>query len=165
MKTTALSAMFAVIVVIIFAGTALACDVSTSMPAAPGSGPQPVITVEPAPVTETEPVPTEVSPPMISGAGPAVVAPTFENSQLVTLTVAEAWDLSGHDYNVFNSMVGQLANLSAQKRGIYIPNTDGAGQELGKMIRSRAEADRNQLLYVVVDSSVKDYAVRHPQGK
>jgi hypothetical protein len=84
---------------------------------------------------------------------------TFD--QLVTLTVAEAWDLSGRNVTVFRDIVRMMANVSAQKRGIAIPNTTTAGMEIGRTIRQRAQADPNQLLYSVVDSSVRDYGAAH----
>lgn len=116
-----------------------------------------------------------VTPPAVSGAGagPAVspggepVAPvqvTWTTDQLVTMTVAEAWEYSGKDYKVFTAMVRDAASLSAQKRGVTVPDSIEAGSELGKMIRQRAENDPNQLLYVVVDSSIRDYAAAHPQA-
>lgn len=100
-------------------------------------------------------------------AVPAAPAPNpaicLSTDQLLPLTVREAWQLSGQDYGRFSNMVQSMVNLSLQKRGMIMPDTTAAGQELGTMIRQRAEADPNQLLYSVVDSSVRDYAAAHPQ--
>ena len=126
----------------------------TEMGAGPAVIPAPLAT---CPMDKAGMGPAEIPTPVVTSTAPVAWA----NADLVTLTVREAWDLSGHDYIRFGQMVSQLTNLSAQKRGFAIPDTDLAGSEIGKMIRDRAEKDSNLLLYVAVDGSVLDYALKH----
>lgn len=103
--------------------------------------------------------------PPVAGAGPAVTAaPVWNECQLVQLTVAQAWLLSGQDYATFTRMVGDTAGLVMANRSITLPDSAAAGAELGRMIRQRAEADPNQLLYVIVDSSIREYMARHTES-
>jgi type IV secretory pathway VirJ component len=75
--------------------------------------------------------------------------------QLVTKTVHEAWVASGRNEDKFFAMVQQLASLSAQNRGITLPDTQEAGQRFGNWIKMQARKDPDQLLYAVVDSAVR----------
>lgn len=97
------------------------------------------------------------------GAGPATYERNWTTCELLTLTVAEAWQRSGQNYEVFTDMIEELAAISVDKRGIDVPNTEMAGNEIGEMIRARAEADPDQLLFTVVDTSMRDYAAKHPE--
>lgn len=143
MKTLTLSATLVALLITAFAVSAFANGTVMTPPAAAGEGAGP--TISPA-------VPS-----------PPASARTWTQEQLVTMTVAEAWEYSGRDYTVFTAMVRDAADLSMQKRGVTIPDSIEAGSELGRMIRQRAEADPDQLLYVVVDSSIRDYAAAHAQ--
>ena len=78
--------------------------------------------------------------------------------QLMTSTVHEAWLKSGRNEDKFFDMVKQLAEVSAQKRGVTLPDTEAAGRRLGMRIRTGARRDPDQLLYAVVDSAVKQVA-------
>lgn len=75
--------------------------------------------------------------------------------QLVTKTVHEAWVASGRNEDKFFAMVEQLANLSAQNRGITLPDTQEAGQRFGRWVKMQARKDPDQLLYAVVDGAVR----------
>lgn len=75
--------------------------------------------------------------------------------QLVTKTVHEAWIASGRNEDKFFDMVQQLAALSAQNRGITLPNTQEAGAKFGAWIKKEARKDPDQLLYAVVDRAVR----------
>lgn len=75
--------------------------------------------------------------------------------QLVTKTVHEAWVASGRNEDKFFAMVQQLANLSAQNRGITLPDTQEAGVKFGDWIKKQARKDPDQLLYAVVDRAVR----------
>lgn len=101
--------------------------------------------------------------PAAQGAGPATYERNWTTCELLTLTVAEAWQRSGQNYEVFTDMIEELAAISVDKRGIDVPNNEKAGNEIGEMIRARAEADPDQLLFTVVDSSMRDYAAKHPE--
>jgi hypothetical protein len=70
---------------------------------------------------------------------------TWNNNELATMTVKEAWQKSGKNYDSFVRMVQQLVALSVEKRGYQL----------------RPSKDPEQLLYAVVDSSVREYAKKH----
>ncbi|WP_446745535.1 hypothetical protein [Silvibacterium acidisoli] len=82
-------------------------------------------------------------------------ASPMPTDQLVTKTVHEAWVASGRNEDKFFDMVQQLANLSAQNRGITLPNTQEAGAKFGAWIKKEARKDPDQLLYAVVDRAVR----------
>jgi hypothetical protein len=75
--------------------------------------------------------------------------------QLLTKTVHEAWVASGRNEDKFLAMVQQLAELSAQNRGITLPNTPEAGAKFGDWIKKQSRKDPDQLLYAVVDHAVR----------
>jgi hypothetical protein len=79
----------------------------------------------------------------------------YPMDQIVTATVHDAWVLSGKNEEAFFDIVEQLAQFSAQKRGIELPNTAAAGRRMGLMIKTRAQADHDQLLYAIVDQAVR----------
>ena len=90
-------------------------------------------------------------------AAPAVAADSatgWTTEQLLTSTVHDAWVLSGKDEAKFFEMVKTLAELSATRRGITLPDTKDAGMRMGANIKRLAKADTDQLLYVVVDKAV-----------
>lgn len=149
MKSATVSMVLTIFVGVLLAGAAFANGAGTIPQAAPPAAPPPA------------------TPSIQPGAGPAVTtgAPSAQPwtvQQLVTLTVAEAWQLSGENYTEFGKMTQALADLSAQKRGINVPDTMEAGREIGMSIKQCAQADPNQLLYVIVDNAVRNYAVAHP---
>ncbi len=74
--------------------------------------------------------------------------------QLLTSTVHEAWMLSERNENQFFEMVKELAAMSAQKRGLALPEADVAGKKAGELIKKDARKDPDQLLYAVVDRAV-----------
>ena len=63
--------------------------------------------------------------------------------------------MSGKNAATFFEMVTQLATISAQKRGLQLPESEAAGEKFGELIKSMAKADHDQLLYVVVDKAVQ----------
>lgn len=79
----------------------------------------------------------------------------MSNDQLLTMTVHEAWVASGRNEDKFFAMVSQLTELSAQKRGITLPDNMEAGQRAGARFKQIARRDPGQLLYVVVDQMVR----------
>jgi hypothetical protein len=90
---------------------------------------------------------------------PATEAHSWPLDQLVPLSVREAWHLSGKNEETFFEIVKQLAELSAQKRGITLPDTKEAGSKAGEWIKKEARKDPDQLLYVIVDHAVQ-YSAR-----
>ena len=87
---------------------------------------------------------------------------TYPMDQIVTATVHDAWLLSGKNEEAFFDIVEQLAQFSAQKRGLTLPNTAEAGRRMGMMIKTRAKADHDQLLYAIVDQAVRTLGVKVP---
>jgi hypothetical protein len=80
---------------------------------------------------------------------------TYPMDQIVTATVHDAWLLSGKNEEAFFDIVEQLAQFSAQKRGLTLPDSEAAGRRMGLMIKTRAKADHDQLLYAIVDQAVR----------
>jgi hypothetical protein len=80
---------------------------------------------------------------------------TWPLDQIITASVHDAWLLSGRNEAAFFDIVEQLAQLSAQKRGLTLPDDAAAGKRMGELIKEKARADRDQLLYVVVDQAVR----------
>jgi hypothetical protein len=75
--------------------------------------------------------------------------------QIVTASVHDAWLLSGKKEEAFFDIVEQLAQLSAEKRGVALPDSAAAGKRMGEIIKQKAQADHDQLLYVIVDQAVR----------
>ncbi len=88
----------------------------------------------------------------------ADVSSGMTNEQLLPMTVHEAWVASGRNEDKFFAMVSQLTELSAQKRGVTLPDTTAAGQRAGEHFKQVARRDPGQLLYVVVDQMVRHMA-------
>lgn len=89
-------------------------------------------------------------------------APNWTNEQLLTSTVHEAWVLSGKNEATFFEMVTQLAAISADKRGLTLPETEAAGRRFGELVKMNAKADTDQLLYAVVDKAVLRIGTHKP---
>ena len=86
--------------------------------------------------------------------GPSEPGQSWTTEQLLTSTVHEAWMMSGRNEGQFFAMVKQLAAMSAQKRGLMLPEAEAAGRKAGELIRKEARKDPDQLLYAVVDRAV-----------
>ncbi|HVG27989.1 MAG TPA: hypothetical protein VM865_10320 [Acidobacteriaceae bacterium] len=88
-------------------------------------------------------------------AGPA----NWSTEQLITSSVHDAWVLSGRNEATFFEMVTQLAQISADKRSLQLPESQQAGRRFGELVKTTAKADTDQLLYAVVDRAVKQVGV------
>lgn len=98
-----------------------------------------------------------------SGPAPSVTASNssaagMAGPELMSTTVHEAWVNSGRNEDKFFDMVKQLAEISARKRGVTLPDTEAAGRKMGMLIKASARRDPDQLLYSVVDAAVKQTA-------
>ncbi|HWF08515.1 MAG TPA: hypothetical protein VG297_08620 [Bryobacteraceae bacterium] len=99
---------------------------------------------------------------------PAVVAhpkvdagdKVYPLDQIITASVHDAWLLSGKNEEAFFDIVEQLAQVSAEKRGVSLPDSAAAGKRMGEIIKQKARADHDQLLYVVVDQAVRAVGAR-----
>ncbi len=83
---------------------------------------------------------------------------SWTTEQVVTSSVREAWALGGKTPEGFFEIVKVLAEISAQKRGLSIPENEGAGAKAGEWIKKQAKKDPDQLLYVIVDQAVQHSA-------
>ena len=87
-------------------------------------------------------------------------APTWTIDQAVTCSVHDAWELGGKTEPGFFAIVKALAELSAQKRGLVLPDNETVGREFGEYIKLQAKADHDQLLYAIVDRAVRKYGTK-----
>ena len=85
---------------------------------------------------------------------------TFPIDQIVTASVHDAWLLSGKDESTFFDIVQQLAAMSAEKRGLTLPDSEAAGRRMGNYIKAQAHLDHDQLLYAIVDKAVRMVATK-----
>ncbi len=74
----------------------------------------------------------------------------------------DAWELGGKTETGFFAIVKALAELSAQKRGLILPDKESTGREFGEYIKAQARTDRDQLLYAIVDRAVRKYGTPPP---
>ncbi len=65
-------------------------------------------------------------------------APTWTIDQAVTCSVHDAWQLGGKNEAGFFAIVKALAELSAQKRGLILPDKESVGHEFGDYIKTQA---------------------------
>ncbi len=101
--------------------------------------------------------------PSPSGQEPAsssAAAPAWTLDQAVTCSVHDAWVLGGKTESGFFAIVKDLAALSAQKRGLTLPDSETVGREFGEYIKKQARGDRDQLLYEIVDRAVRKYGTK-----
>ena len=79
----------------------------------------------------------------------------WTTEQILTCTVSDCWQLAGKNEETFFDIVQQLAEISAHTRGLTLPDDAAAGQRAGEYIKAKAHADHGQLLYAIVDASVR----------
>ena len=79
----------------------------------------------------------------------------WTTEQILTCTVSDCWQLAGKNETTFFDIVQQLTQISAQTRGITLPDNAEAGKRAGEYIKAKAKADRGALLYAIVDGSVR----------
>jgi hypothetical protein len=79
----------------------------------------------------------------------------WTTDQIVTATVHQAWVLSGKDEANFFEIIRELAEISAGNRNLSLPDSPAAGRRAGAYIKAQAKLDHDQLLYAIVDKSVR----------
>lgn len=104
--------------------------------------------------------PVSAAPQQTSGTTTTADTAMMPLDRLLPMTVHEAWLASGRNEDKFFMMVTELAQLSAQKRGVVLPDTASAGQRAGAKFKEIARRDPDQLLYVVVDTMVRHVAAK-----
>ena len=87
-------------------------------------------------------------------------APTWTIDQAVTCSVHDAWVLGGKTEPGFFAIVKAVAELSAQKRDLVLPDKETVGREFGEYIKTQARTDHDQLLYAIVDRAVRKYGTK-----
>jgi hypothetical protein len=89
----------------------------------------------------------------------------WTTEQILTCTVSDCWQLAGKNEETFFDIVQQLAEISAHTRGLTLPDDAAAGQRAGEYIKAKARADHGQLLYAIVDASVRKIGTPAPATK
>jgi hypothetical protein len=90
--------------------------------------------------------------------------PNFTIDQAVTCSVHDAWVMGGKSEAGFFAIVKAEAELSAQKRGLVLPDNATVGRQFGEYIKAQAKADHDQLLYAIVDRAVRKYGTKPAAG-
>jgi hypothetical protein len=80
---------------------------------------------------------------------------SWTTEQALTSSAREAWAMGGKTEEGFFEIVKTLTEISAEKRGITLPDTQDAGKKAGNWIKKQAKKDPDQLLYVIVDRAVQ----------
>ena len=105
---------------------------------------------------QQQPQPQSKSPAtIIPPAADANEPHNWTTEQILTCTVSDCWQLSGKNEETFFDIVQQLAAISAHTRGLALPDNATAGQRAGEYIKAKAKADHGQLLYAIVDASIR----------
>jgi hypothetical protein len=97
------------------------------------------------------PSPTATITPSASTAAPH----NWNSEQILTCTVAQCWQLANRDESTFFDIIQQLAAVSAQNRGITLPDDAAAGQRVGNYIKMKTKEDHQVLLYAIVDAAIR----------
>lgn len=169
MRTTVFGKGFgAAVVSLALCSVPLMAQSTGAVPPGPGSdAPKPPAYVPqgpPPPSTDSVPAPTAPAQSQAdrdSITGPSVTPPgstapeKWNTDQILTATVHQAWLLAGKNEDNFFQIVKQLAEISAQNRGLVLPDTPEAGRKAGEYIKTHAKADHNALLYPIVDKAVQ----------
>jgi hypothetical protein len=95
------------------------------------------------------------SPATITPSSDSTAPHNWTTEQILTCTVSQCWRLAGKNESTFFDIIQQLAAISAQNRNITLPDDAAAGQRVGNYIKMKAKADRDALLFSVVDASVR----------
>jgi hypothetical protein len=95
------------------------------------------------------------SPVTVNPSADSTTPHNWTTEQILTCTVSDCWQLAGKNETTFFDIVQQLAVISAQTRGLTLPDDAAAGKRTGEYIKAKAKADHGQLLYAIVDASVR----------
>ena len=95
------------------------------------------------------------SPVTITPSANSTAPHNWTTEQILTCTVSDCWQLAGRNEATFFDIIQQLAAISAQTRGLTLPDNAEAGKRTGEYIKEKARTDHGQLLYAIVDASVR----------
>jgi hypothetical protein len=98
----------------------------------------------------------------ITPSADSTAAHNWTKEQILTCTVSDCWQLAGKNEATFFDIVQQLAEISAETRGLALPESAEAGKHAGEYIKAKAKADHGQLLYAIVDASVRRVGTKAP---
>src|ERR1700692_3511186 len=102
------------------------------------------------------------SPVTITPSADTAAPHNWTNEQILTCPVSDCWQLAGKNEATFFDIIQQLAAISAQTRGLTLPDSAEAGRRAGEYIKAKAKSDHRQLLYAIVDASVRRVGTRPP---
>jgi invasion protein IalB len=96
-------------------------------------------------------------------ASPVTITPSADSTaphnwtteQILTCTVSDCWQLAGKNETTFFDIIQQLSEISAQTRGLTLPDSAEAGKRTGEYIKAKAHTDHGQLLYAIVDAAIR----------
>ena len=100
------------------------------------------------------------SPVTITPSADSTTPHNWTTEQILTCTVSDCWQLAGRNETTFFDIIQQLAAISAQTRGLTLPDTAAAGQRTGEYIKAKARTDHGQLLYAIVDAAIRKVGTR-----
>jgi len=113
-------------------------------------------TPAPKPTPEPAPKPTPAASESITPtAADSAEKHPWTKDQILTCTVSQCWQLANKDEEAFFDIVQQLAVISAKSRNLTLPEDENAGKKAGEIIKAKARADHQQLLFAVVDEAVR----------
>jgi hypothetical protein len=103
-------------------------------------------------------------------ASPVTVTPSADSAaphnwtveQILTCTVSDCWQLAGKNETTFFDIIQQLSEISAQQRGLTLPDNAEAGRRTGEYIKAKAHTDHGQLLYAIVDAAIRKVGTKAP---
>jgi len=95
------------------------------------------------------------SPVTITPSANSTTPHNWTTEQILTCTVSDCWQLAGKNEATFFDIIQQLAEISAQTRGLTLPDDAAAGKRTGEYIKAKARTDHGQLLYAIVDASIR----------
>jgi hypothetical protein len=100
------------------------------------------------------------SPVTITPSADSAAPHNWTTEQILTCTVSDCWQLAGKNEATFFDIVQQLTEISAQTRGLTLPDDAAAGRRTGEYIKAQAHTDHGQLLYAIVDAAVRKVGTR-----
>src|ERR1700722_1217694 len=95
------------------------------------------------------------SPVTINPSSNSTTPHNWTTEQILTCTVSDCWQLAGKNEATFFDIIQQLAEISAQTRGLTLPDDAAAGKRTGEYIKAKARTDHGQLLYAIVDAAIR----------
>ena len=95
------------------------------------------------------------SPVTVTPSADSAAPHDWTTEQILTCTVSDCWQLAGKNETTFFDIIQQLAQISAQTRGLTLPDTAAAGERTGQYIKAQAHTDHGQVLYAIVDAAIR----------